>query len=78
MGSDLHQSLPVSILHELGVELGDEWQDGVHVLHSIVQGLEGLPGLDVLVLRALWVALLGLHLLDQGHELLSINFVPKG
>lgn len=65
------------LLHELGVKLLNQWKDGVHVLDSLVEGKERLPVLDVFVLWALWVALLGLHVLDEGHELSDIDLVPE-
>ena len=77
MLSDSHQLFPVPLLHELGVKLLNQWKDGVHVLDSLVEGKERLPVLDVFVLWALWVALLGLHVLDEGHELSDIDLVPE-
>jgi hypothetical protein len=66
--SDLHQFLPMSLLHEFRVEQGDQWQDGVHVLHSLIQGNEGFPALHFFVLGEHWVALLLLHVLQQKLE----------
>ena len=66
------------IHHEWRSELVDQRQDGVHVLHSLVQGEERFPVLDVLVLGTLWIALLGLHILHQLHQDLSVDLFPKG
>lgn len=57
--------------------MGNQWQDDVHVLNSLVKGHEGSPVLDFFVLGTLWVALFGLHFLDKRHEVLGINLVPK-
>jgi hypothetical protein len=59
-----HQFLPVSFLHEFGMELRNQWQDGVHVLHSIVKSKEGFEVLDFLVLSTLRIALFCLHFFD--------------
>ena len=68
----------MTVLHELRVKLRDQWKNSVHVLDTIIQGNKCLPVLDVLVLRVLGVGLLGLHILDELHQVLSINLVPKG
>lgn len=68
----------MTLHHELGVKLGDQWKDDVHVLNSLVKSGEGSPVLDLFVLWALWVGLLGLHILDQRHKVFSVNLVPKG
>jgi hypothetical protein len=69
---------PMAILHELGVELGNEGQDSVHVLHALVKEHEGLPLADHLVSRSSRVALLGLHLLDKVGEVIGIDLLPSG
>ena len=66
----------MSLHHEFGVEHRNQRQDDVHVLNSLVKGIEGSPVLYLLVLWRLWVALFGLHFLDKRHEVLSINLVP--
>lgn len=68
----------MTLLHELGMQLRNQGKDGVHVLNAIVQSHKGPPVLDVLVLGVLWVGLLGLHILDQLHEVLSVDLVPEG
>jgi hypothetical protein len=73
-----HQFLPVSVQNVLGVQQRNQRQDGVHVLHSVCEAHESLPRLDVLVLGGLWVALLGLHVFDQGHQLVGVDLVPSG
>lgn len=65
------------LLHEFGMKLGDQWEDGVHVLNSLVQSLECFPSFDLFVLWALRIALLCLHVLDQGRQLLGINLIPQ-
>ena len=67
----------MAVLHELGMELRNQRKNGVHVLHSVVQGHESFPVLDVFVLGVLRIGLLSLHVLDQLHEVLSINLVPE-
>lgn len=74
---DAHQLLPVALLHELRVEHRDQGKDGVHVLHTIVDGDEGPPVLNVLILGVLRVGLLGLNVLDELHEILGVDLVPK-
>lgn len=76
--SDSHQLLPVTFLHELGMQLRDQGKNRVHVLNSVVKRDESLPVLDVLVLRILGIGLLGLHILNELHKVFSINLVPKG
>ena len=68
----------MTVLHELGVKLRNQGKDGVHVLDSVVKGHKSFPVLDVLVLRVLRIGLLSLHILDQLHEVFSINLVPEG
>lgn len=60
------------------MELRNEWQDGVHVLHSVVEIGEGAPLADDFVLRYARVALNFLHILDQLSELLCVDLVPEG
>jgi hypothetical protein len=67
----------MSFHHEFGVELRDQWKDSVHVLDSVVQGSEGSPVLDFFVLLGSWVALFGLHVFDQLHEVFSVDLIPK-
>ena len=65
------------IHHERRSKLVDQRQNGVHVLHSLVQGEERFPVLDVLVLSRLWVALLGLHILYELHQDFSVDLLPE-
>jgi hypothetical protein len=75
--SDLHKFLPMALHHELRVKTRDQWKDRIHVFDSIIKSSEGTIVLDVLVLLRCWVALLGLHILDQLHEIVSVNLVPE-
>jgi hypothetical protein len=77
LSSDSHQFLPVSLLHEFGMQLRDQWQNCVHILDSIVKSKEGLEVLNVLILGTLRVALLGLHIFDLCHKSIGVNLVPK-
>jgi hypothetical protein len=75
--SDLHEFLPVTFHHEFGVKRRNQWQDGVHVLYSIVQSHKCTVVLDVFVDLGGRVALFGLHVLNKGHERFSVNLIPK-
>jgi hypothetical protein len=57
----------VTFHHEFGVQRRNQRQDRVHVLYAIIQGLECTIVFDVLVDLRGWVALLSLHVFDQGH-----------
>jgi len=70
--------LPVAGHHELGVELGDKRQHSVHVLNAIVKSNEAAPLRDDLVLGNLGVALLRLHILNEGCKQISVDLVPEG
>jgi len=78
LGGDNLKLFPMSVHHEWRSQLVDEWKDDVHILHSLVESKECFPVLDVFVLRGLWVALLGLHILNELHEDLSVDFLPHG
>jgi hypothetical protein len=78
LASDDLKLFPVPVHHERGSELVDQREDSVHVLDSLIQGKECFPVLDVFVLCTLRVALLGLHILYQLHQDLSVDLLPKG
>jgi hypothetical protein len=78
LACDSHQFLPMPLLHELGMQLRNQRQDGVHVLDSVIKSSEGLVVLDLFVLGALWIALLCLHVLDLCHEVVCVDLVPEG
>ena len=59
------------------MQLGDEWSDHIHVLHSVVQSLEGFIALDVFVLSEIWSSLELLHVLKKLFEIISNNLLPK-
>lgn len=67
----------MSFLHEFRVKLRDQWENGVHILDSIIKSNKSFPILDFFVLWILWVCLLGLHIFNKLHELVCIDFVPK-
>jgi hypothetical protein len=67
----------MSVHHEWRSQLVNKRKDDIHVLDSLVKSNECFPVLDVFVLWGLWVALLGLHVLDKLHEDLSVNFLPQ-
>jgi hypothetical protein len=60
------------------VQLRNQWQDGVHILDSFIEGEECPEVLDFFVLGTLWVALLCLHVFDLCHQVIGINLVPEG
>lgn len=64
-------------LHELRVELLDQRANHIHVLHTIVKGLECLVTFDLLVLSKVRSGLVGLDVLEEQLEVISIDVVPK-
>ena len=72
------KAFPMARLHELGVKLGNERPNNVHVLDSVVQSLEGLVVLDVLVLNESWGSLVCLHVFEESLKVIGIDIVPKG
>ena len=75
LASELHKFFPMSLLHELRVQLRDEWEDLRHVLDSVVKRLERLEALDLLVVVR--VGLLGSHLSALGDQTVSVDLVPE-
>lgn len=73
-----HESPPVTLLHVLGTQLLDHWSNHIHLLDSVVQGAECIVAPDVLVLVQVWSSLLGLDILQERGNALSIDVVPQG
>mmetsp|Transcript_8754 Transcript_8754/g.8045 ORF Transcript_8754/g.8045 Transcript_8754/m.8045 type:complete len:204 (-) Transcript_8754:594-1205(-) len=65
------------LLHVLAVETGNQGEDGVHVLHSLIQGQECFPVLDFFVGSLLRTGLFGLHLFDEVRQVVSVDLVPE-
>lgn len=63
--------------HEWGVELCNKRQNCVHVLNTFIESLECSVVLDIFILRLSGVALLGLHVFNQGGKQISVNLVPQ-
>ena len=59
------------------MKLLDKWAQLIHVLNTLIQGLECLVILDLLVLRKSWLCLLLHHVLNEGFEIVGVNRVPK-
>jgi len=70
--------LPVTVLHELRVELSDKGKNDGHVLNAVVKEHESLILVDKLVLGSGGTALLGLHLLNEIGQVVSVNLFPTG
>ena len=69
--------LPMARLHERRVELLDERSDHIHVLDSVVQGLESLITLDFFVASQVGSSLVRLHALQQHLKVVCVNVVPE-
>jgi len=74
---NLHKFFPMSFHHEFGMKLGNQRKDGVHVLNLVNKRSECSPVFDVFVLCCDWTTLFGLHVLDQLHEVFSVDLVPE-
>lgn len=71
------QALPVTVFHEFRVQLLYKGHHLSHVLHALVQRLEGLPGLDLLVESVVRVAEIRLEALDLHLEVIWVDTVPQ-
>ena len=71
------EPLPVTGLHELGMELLDQRSDCVHLLDTVVQSEESLVVLDIFVLGEEWLGLVLFHVLKEHLKVISIDGIPE-
>lgn len=64
-------------LHKLGVELLDQRSDNIHILDTVVQGLESLVILDFFVLGKVRGSLARFHIFEQYLKVVCVNVIPE-